>query len=419
MDSKKSDRAIIHGELNTILRSGALINSSLNIEDVLDHTMAWAEEFMDAEASTVYELDQEKKELYVRLARGEKKESIERIKVRLGEGIAGWVVKTGQPVVVPDVGKHKRFTGKYDKMTGFRTRSMICVPLILRDKPIGALQVLNKRSKEAFTQADLKLLTAMGQQIAVALENATLYQRLERQLELTARELTSTQQRLIRSERLLAMGHLVQGVAHEIRNPITTIGGFAHRIKRELKDDRKLQKYIDIILDESSRLEKLVTQVREFAQVQSADLDSDDIRKVVDEVMGRFQPLAERQGVRVIIDVDRDTPLIQMDSPQMVTALSNIVENALESMPKGGTMALKVTQAKGHVLINVRDTGCGIPKEQLESIYDPFVTSKTRGAGLGLTMVHQIITNHHGEIKIRAQQGKGTLVTIRLPVMEN
>ncbi len=404
------------GELDTILRFGSLINSSLNIEDVLNHAMKWAEEFMDAEASSVYELNRERNEIFIRLARGEKREPVRGIRLKVGEGIAGWVVKTGRPVVSQDVSKDKRFSDKYDKKTGFKTSSMICVPLIAKDEPIGALQVINKKSKKPFTQADFKLLTGMAQQIAVAMENAKLYQRLEEDFALTTQELKITQEKLIRSERLMAMGHLVQGVAHEIRNPIMTIGGFAQRLKKELEEGHSLQNYVDAILQEAIRLEKLVKQVREFMNVQSATLTMDKIPPVVDEVIKIFQPLAKRQEVQVVKEIDGKTPLINMDSAQMVTALSNIVENALESMSEGGTMTLGVNRQNNNVLITVRDTGCGIPAEQLDAIYDPFVTSKTRGAGLGLTMVHQIMINHQGEIKISSQLEKGTIVILRLPV---
>jgi two-component system sensor histidine kinase HydH len=403
-------------ELDTILRFGSLINSSLNIEDVLDHAMKWAEEFMDAEASSVYELNKEKNEIFIRLARGEKREPIRGIRLKVGEGISGWVVKTGRPVVSQDVSKDKRFSDKYDKKTGFKTRSMICVPLIAKDEPIGALQVINKKSKKPFTQPDFKLLTGMAQQIAVAIENAKLYERLEEDFALTTQELKITQDKLIRSERLMAMGHLVQGVAHEIRNPIMTIGGFAQRLKKELKEEHGLQKYVDAILEEAIRLEKLVKQVREFMNVQSATLTMDKIPPVVDEVVKIFRPQAKRQKVKIVKEIDGDTPLIKMDSAQMVSALSNVVENALESMSGGGTLTLGVNRQNNNVLITVSDTGCGIPAEQLDAIYDPFVTSKTRGAGLGLTMVYQIIMNHQGEIKISSQLESGTIVILRLPV---
>ena len=132
-------------ELDTILKFSALINSSLNITEVLDNAMKWAEEFIDAEASSVYELDEEKNELFIRLARGEKKSLIEGITLKLGEGIAGTVVQTGKPITIQDVNKDKRFSDKFDRLTGFQTRSMICVPMLLRDRPIGAIQDEQKK----------------------------------------------------------------------------------------------------------------------------------------------------------------------------------------------------------------------------------------------------------------------------------
>jgi signal transduction histidine kinase len=403
-------------ELETILRFTALINSSLRIKDVLNYAMKWAEEFMDAEASTVYELDEEKSELFIRIARGKKKESVEKIKFELGKGISGHVVQTGQPMVIQDVRKEKRFSPKFDRITGFRTRSMICVPLILRGKTVGALQVLNKKSGDLFTQIDVEVLTSMSQQIAVAMENAKLYRRLEKRFELTARELKTAQDKLILSERLVAMSHLVQGVAHEIRNPVTTIGGFARRIKKILKRDPEVDKYLNVILEESERLESLVRQVHEYTSVLAATLAMDDIRATLQEVVNKFEPIAQQQGVSLVTKIDESLPLTRMASAQIMTALSNIMENALESMPNGGELVLEAKQRNSQLFIKILDTGYGIRQEYLNSVYDPFFSSKTHGAGLGLAVVYQIVKNHDGEITIQSQEGRGTSVTIQLPV---
>ncbi len=403
-------------ELETILRFTALISSSLRIEDVLNYAMEWAEEFIDAEASTVYELDEEKSELFIRIARGAKKESVERIKFELGKGISGHVVQTGQPMVIQDVRKEKRFSPKFDRITGFRTRSMICVPLILRGKTIGALQVLNKKSGDLFTQIDVELLTSMSQQIAVAMETAKLYRRLEKRFELNARELKTAQDKLILSERLVAMSHLLQGVAHEIRNPVTTIGGFARRIKKILKKDPEVDKYLNVILEESERLESLVRQVHEYTSVLAATLAMDDIRATLHEVVNKFEPIAQQQGVSLVTKIDENLPLTRMASAQITTALSNIMENALEAMPNGGELVLEAKQRNSQLFIKILDTGHGIRQEYLNSVYDPFFSSKTHGAGLGLAVVYQIVKNHDGEIPIQSQAGTGTSVTIQLPV---
>jgi len=414
---KKKQTIDVHEEeLKTLLKFSSIINSSLKIEDVLNHAMQWAEEFIDAEASTVYELDEEKGEIFIRIARGSKKGSVKLIRLKPGEGIAGQVIQTGRPVVIQDTRKEKSFSRKYDAKTGFETRSMICVPLILRDKIIGALQVLNKKDQKPFVDSDLELLTTMSQQIAMALDNAKLYRRLEKKFELTESELKNAQEKLIRSERLAAMGHLVQGVAHEIRNPVTTIGGFAGRLEKELKGYPKLQKYLSFIMEQSARLENIVKQVRELSEILSAKLEVGEITRVLDQVVEKFEPLTKKQGIVFSFRIDKDLPLIKMDPAQLRVALSNIMENALDSMPEGGHLTLSATLEGGSIKIDILDTGCGIAKKDQASVYDPFFTSKTRGAGLGLTMVHQIVMNHNGEIAIQSQEGKGTRVTLSFPV---
>ncbi len=416
--SKTSDgKEILRKELDTILRFSALINSSLDIEEVLNSAMKWAEDFMDAEASTVYELDEERNELFVRLARGEKKGPVKSIRLKPGEGIAGRVIQSGKPRVVQDVTKEQFFSDKYDRMTRFRTRSMICVPLLIRERPIGVLQVLNKKSGAPFTRSDLELLTTISQQVAVALDNAKLYKRLREKFELTEQELKKTQEKLLRSERLAAMGHLVQGMAHEIRNPVTTIGGFAKRIKEGLGAEPRLRQYVNVILEETERLEDLVKEIHEFAQIQTADLNPHSLKELFQQVVGMFRQPARSQGVKLALRMSKDLPpQARFDFSQLSKALSHVIENAMESMPRGGRLSVSASQKEGYILIRIKDTGCGIAEEDLNSVYDPFVTSKTRGAGLGLTMVHQIMMNHRGEIQIESEKGKGTRVTLTLPI---
>lgn len=408
-------KGLYQKELNTILRFSSLINSSLNIEDVLNCAMQSAEEFMDAEASTVYVLDEEKNDLFVRVARGEKKDPIKRIRLALGEGVAGHVVKSAKPMVVQDVTREPLFSDRFDKRSGFTTKSMICVPLLLRERAIGALQVLNKKGDAKFTDADLELLVNMSRQIAVALENAKLYQRLHERFQLTAQELRATQEKLIRSERLAAMGHLVQGIAHEIRNPIMILGGFARRMRKQVEKDARLREYAGIILEQSERLENMVLRIGDYVSLLTPNMAPEHIGRLVKNVVGRFKPVASSQGVSMKVALERDIPTLRVDGHQITTALGNILENALESMPQGGEVLVEGKKEDGGILILIRDTGAGITREDLDAVYDPFFSSKTQGVGLGLTMVHQIVMNHQGEIKIESERGKGTLVRLRLP----
>ena len=220
----------------------------------------------------------------------------------------------------------------------------------------------------------------------------------------------------VRPEQLEAMGGFVQAVAHEIRNPITTIGGFARRVKKTHTGDQKLQEYINIILEESEKLEALVKRVREFANLLSPKFELYDTNLVLNEIKKTFETQAKNQNIDFVTKSDEKLPVIKMDSFQIVTALSNIMENAFESMPHGGKLMLDVKQERDNILIRILDTGWGISEEHLDSVYDPFFTSKTSGVGLGSTIINQIVMNHGGQIDIQSQEGIGTTVTLLLPV---
>jgi len=414
--TKGLNEDIYRRELSALLRSSALINSSLQISDVLDFAMRAAEEFMEAEASSAYGVDTERGEIFLRLARGEKGGLIQTRRLEFGEGIAGWVIQNGKPMIVEDVQKESRFSDRFDRDTGFRTRSLICVPLTIREETIGALQVINKRNGGPFADEDLELLTALAQQIAVALDNAKLYQRLEENFRLTAEELKITQQKLIRSERLAAMANLVKGVAHEVRNPIMSIGGFAARMKAGLEKNHQFHKYLDIILKETSRLEKVVRDVKELAEMHTAYLQPANMNNLLSKVIEDFSPALSRKSIHVEADIREDLPTIILDRAQILRALKNIIQNSIEAMPKGGTIKLKARPVDSRIRIVVEDSGVGIDEDKLDSIHDPFVTSKTTGAGLGLTMVYQITMNHHGEIDIKSRGSRGTIVTLDLPL---
>ena len=408
---------IYYRELNTVLKFSSLINSSLKIETVLDTAMKCAEEFINAEASTIYEKDDEKNDLFIRLARGEKKDPIKNIRIKIGDGIAGHVVETCTPMIINDVNSEKRFNNRFDQLTGFKTRNMICVPLMLRGKATGAILVLNKRTGEQFNEYDLEILNSLAVQIAVAIENASLYERLEEKYELTALDLKNAEEKLIRAERIAAMGHLVNGVAHEIRNPVMVIGGFASRLKNSYSHDPEVSRYTEIILGETARLERLVKQVHRLAEVQTADLTPGNILPLIEKILKSFEPHAKKQNIVFQLSAEENIPDINMDESQLVTAFSNIFENALESMTKGGQLTISLKIEENHLLIDIADTGAGIEDDEIEFIYDPFVTSKTTGVGLGLTMVHQIIINHGGEIMIKSRKNEGTRIKITMPLL--
>lgn len=195
-----------------------------------------------------------------------------------------------------------------------------------------------------------------------------------------------------------------------------SIGGFAARMKDGLEMNHKFRKYLDIILKETSRLEKLVRDVKELAEMHTAYLQPADMNNLLSKVIDDFSPTISRQSIHLEADIEESLPAITLDGIQISRALKNIFQNSVEAMPMGGTIKLKARAVDSHIQIVVKDSGIGIDEDKVDFIHDPFVTYKTTGAGLGLTMVYQIVMNHQGEINIKSRGGKGTTVTLDLPL---
>jgi signal transduction histidine kinase len=410
-----ADPIYFRSDLGNLVKLSSLINSSLDTQEALNNALMSVEQGLNAEVSSIFEVDRGKGELFIRLARGPGSDKIKALRLKIGEGIAGWVALTEKPLICPDPYQDDRFSRHFDDESGFRTRSILCVPLKSRDRLVGVLEVINKQGGQGFSDEDLEVLIMLGNMIGPALENAYLYSRLKEKLSLTQEELQAVENKLLQTERLAALGKLSRGVAHEVRNPVMIIGGFARRLQKRLLADDPAQAMIAPILHELHRLEQMVAEIEAFTVLLEPDIKLRDLAGVIERVLAaRAGALAERQIV-VERQVPQDLPRMPLDDSLIGQALGHLIDNAREAMPRGGRLALIVTlEAKG-VRLTLRDTGIGIPPEDLPYVFDPFFSSKPDGTGMGLTKVYQVITDHRGEIQIKSAPGQGTEVDIWLP----
>jgi signal transduction histidine kinase len=402
-------------DLTTLARLSALVNSSLDIDVVLDNAMRCVEELTDAEASSIFEMDRDKGEIFFRLARGERGAQVKETRLRVGEGVAGWVAATGRPALISSPLDDPRFAKRLDANSGFRTRCILCVPLQCKNRLVGVLQVLNKRGLGGFDERDLELVTLLANQVAIALENAKLHDRLTQQFAFTAEELKTTQQRLIRSERLAALGRLAEGVAHEVRNPVLIIAGFARRLLSRLSPEDPVRKSLRIIIEEAERLEGVVREVENLAGLRQPVLRPVHAIEVLERALSRVSSSFPAHSVRSLCSFAREIPEIMGDEELLELALSHVIRNAFEAMTQGGTLQLSAETQLDDLVISVGDTGAGIPPGALPNVFDPFFTSKPHGSGLGLATAHRVVSDHEGEIQIHSIPGEGTVVRIRLP----
>jgi len=402
-------------ELRNLVQLSSLVNSSLDTQETLNNALMSVEQLVNAEVSSIFEVDKVKGELFFRLARGPGSEKIKNLRLAIGEGIAGWVAQTEEPLICANAYLDARFSRQFDAQSGYQTRSILCVPLKSQDRLIGVLEVLNKKDGQSFNEDDLEVLTMLGNMIGPALENAQLYSRLKEKLSLTVEELKVVEDKLLQTERLAALGKLSQGVAHEVRNPVMIIGGFASRLLKRLGADDPAREMIAPILHQVHRLEQMVAEIEGFTVLLEPDLKRRDLARVIDQVLAASAEALEQRRIAVERRVPPDLPLIPLDERLMSQALLHLIDNAMEAMPHGGQLTLAVTPEPKGLRLILTDTGVGIKPEDMPYLFDPFFSSKPDGTGMGLTKVHQVISDHRGEIQIISVPQQGTDVNIWLP----
>jgi signal transduction histidine kinase len=402
-------------EIELLVNLSTLINSSLNIQEVLENALNCVEQFLGAEVSSMFEVDKDAGELYFRLARGPMATYIKGLRLKIGEGIAGWVAQTEKPLICADTLTDPRFCHTFDERSGFKTRSILCVPLKARDRLIGVLEVINKKGGGNFGANDLKLLTILGNQISIALDNAKLYQRLNDKLALTMEELKIAENKLIRAERFAALAKVSQGVAHEVRNPIMVIGGFVRRLQKLAPPDDKAQENCRFIMAEVDKLSRMVKEIEEFALLPEPHLKPTNMGELVGKILEESAPAMAGQKIQVESRIAPDLSPIFADEGLMRLALHHLLDNAREAMATGGVLQVAVESTPKYLEIILRDTGVGIAPADQPFIFDPFFSTKPQGTGMGLTAVHRIISDHQGEIQIESNPDKGTEIKILVP----
>ena len=223
---------------------------------------------------------------------------------------------------------------------------------------------------------------------------------------------------LAQKEKLAALDHMVDEVSHEVRNPLVTIGGFVRRIGKNLPENDPNRKYVDIILENVATLEKMVTQLVSLKSAVVSNPRPEDINRLVDLALTRFDRRIKDNRIAVATRYMENPPLVPVDQGNLVTAIANIIENGLEAMKNVSVKELSIaTRVKDEWFeIEITDSGRGISPDTINSVYDPFFTSKTYGPGLGLTFALKTIQSHGGTISVQSEVDKGTCFIIRLPL---
>ncbi|MEW6327425.1 MAG: ATP-binding protein [Thermodesulfobacteriota bacterium] len=289
------------------------------------------------------------------------------------------------------------------------------VPITAKDKVMGVIVVDNSCNNRAITRENVCVISMLANHTGLALDNARLYTFLDR----TNKELVEARGLLAEAEKLAAMGEMASTLAHEIRNPLVSIGGLARRAIKVVNGDNGGKRYLEVIVDEVGRLEKTLNELLDYVQEPEESYVKKDINHIIEECLELMRREFEEGSITIIKDLE-SIPPIWCDQRQIKHTLFNILLNARQAMPGGGAIQVSSSveddEAGGYVTCTIKDTGGGIPEAILHNIFNPFFTTKKGGSGLGLAISYRIVSHHGGKIEVENEPGRGVAFSVKLPM---
>jgi PAS domain S-box-containing protein len=334
------------------------------------------------------------------------------------DSLAAHVARTLQPIAIADM--ENTPGGHNDELARrFEEKAVLGLPLTSRDDLIGVVIADDTRGPRLFGPELIELAEATCGQLALSIANARLYESLW----MSYAELAAARAEMVKRERLAALGELSAIVAHEVRNPLGVIYNAVTTLRRLLKVEGDAALLLNILSEESDRLNRMVADLLDFTRPRDLILQPEDVSKVLMDALeaARVQGGPDAKTVSFVVEVQTDLPPVHMDRRQIRQALLNVAVNALQAMPQGGKVRVRCRRElhdkRDYVRIDISDQGMGIPPELLHRVFEPFFTTKAQGTGLGLAVVRRILDEHRGETSVDSAPGSGTTFTIRLPFL--
>lgn len=377
----------------------------------LDLKLACAAEFLLGAARfdqcAIYIWDRDERVFTLRASSGVTKGLIDAYGV--GVGVPGAISGGIRPFLAGKTNRSAASIGKITDagMIGFRTA--LAYPLRTRAALHGVLyfKALRQRRPNA---ALIALLGAAASQLVTLIRCAEVFSRHQK----VHSELLELQTRMLSLERVMALADMAANIAHEIKNPLLSIGGLASRLKKHLPENSPGRPYLEQITHETVRLEKIIGGILRSLQDSAVELQPDDMNEIVNESLDIFREEAEEHGVQVVQNLHKGGLPVMADRDQLKIAFDNLIANALQSMENGGILTVSTCRENDSVIVRVADSGGGIDPRYVSYIFNPFFTTKKHGTGLGLPITNSIVMRHKGVLEVNNNIGEGVTFTVRL-----
>ncbi len=401
--------------LNTLYEIARDVNSTLSLKKRLNIIVEKATTLLKVERASLMLLDKSSRFLTIQAATGLSPAIIRKSRIKIGEGISGWVAQKGRPLLIQDLRKEKRFP--IQEKGGYSTHSLLSVPLKVRGKTIGVLNVNNKRKKAVFTRADLDLLSALADEAGIAVSNARLFE-----------ELVEANERLRELDKLKS--GFVANVSHELRTPLGIVRNFIFAFQREMAGEvsSRQKEYLTLVEENLGRLERLIDNLLDLSKIEAGRFElkkiQTDLSALARRVFDAFQRKSDEKGILLRLSQFKKLPFVYVDPDRMTEVMTNLVDNAVKYTPKGGTVTLSLKEENKQLLLSVTDTGIGIRAKDQKELFQKFRRfgaglHREKGVGLGLAISKEIVTLHQGTLSVRSEEGKGSTFTVMLPVLSD
>ena len=369
--------------------------STLDLDTLLDGIVRAAVDVTRAEAASILLYDDTARQLYFQVATNIDEPTMRGLIVPLDNSIAGWIVTNRKSVRIDDAHKDDRHFSEVEQTVGFTTHSLLGIPLITKNKVVGVLEVINKK-KGRFTDPDESMLTVIGAQAAVAIENARLFQQSD----------------------------LIAEFVHELRTPLASLSTATYLLLRPEMSREQRDQIVSNIHNETLRLNSLASSFLDLARLESGRVQFRKTRFSVADLIYECRDVmmskAQETNVQIRVEVPGDMPLMEADRDKIKQVILNLFSNAIKYNRPNGSVIVTASYDASDLIITIQDTGIGIPEESLPHLFQKFYRvreheGKAGGTGLGLSISKQIIQGHNGRIEVKSKMGVGTSFTLYIP----
>lgn len=391
--------------LETLVKISQGISSKLNLDETLGVITREACALMSGKMSSLLLLDDTRQWLVLRAHSGGGAGYVEKPRLQVEESLVGVVVRRKKPLQEENV----QISGRYQNVELARQEglvSLVSAPLVFGGQAIGVLNVYTGELYQ-FSDEEIRILTALADLSAIAIEKARLYERV-----------VDIEEQLRQNEKLSALGLLAAEVAHEIRNPLTVMKMLFHSLNLNFGADDPRAKDVEVMGQKMDLLDRIIERVLDFARHSEPKFEAVDVNHSIEDLRLLTRHKLRNHNVALDLALEPGLPKVMADPTQLEQAFLNVTLNALEAMRDGGHLTISSRKiAPNQVEITFQDTGSGMTPEQCKVAFSSLLqTSKAKGTGLGLAIVGRIIEAHGGSASVRSEVGKGACVVLQLPV---